>query len=166
MKGFIASALAFVILSCSSALAQDIKPLGAFQNWSAWSSYENNTKVCYIYSDADTMKPENLDHGRVNFAIRHNRRSANGTEASLSAGYDFAPEAIRVSVDGTEFTMLPRGHYAWLRREEREREFMEALRKGSVMTVEAKSRRGNQTTYTFSLKGVSSALQRAARACR
>ncbi|MBZ6077878.1 invasion associated locus B family protein [Microvirga puerhi] len=155
-----------VILGSSSVLAQDIKPLGTFQNWSAWSSYEGKTKVCYIYSDADTMKPENLDHGRVSFAVRHHRQGASETEASLRAGYEFAPEAIRVSVDETNFSMLPRGQYAWLRREEREGEFMEALRKGRTMTVEARSQRGNQTTYTFSLKGVTAAIKRAAQACR
>jgi hypothetical protein len=166
MKRSFAPALALVVMTCSNVFAQDIKPLGTFQSWSAWTSYEGKTKVCYIYAEAETLKPENLDHGRVSVAVRHRRQGASETEASLRAGYEFAPEAIRVSVDGTAFVMLPRGHYAWLRREEREGEFMEALRKGRSMTVEAMSRRGNRTSYSFSLKGVSAAMKKAVRACR
>ncbi|WP_371681994.1 invasion associated locus B family protein [Microvirga sp. 17 mud 1-3] len=166
MKRSTLSALFFLVASCSSVLAQEIKPLGTFENWSAWSSYEGKTRVCYIYAEAQTMKPENLDHGRVSFAIRHRRQGPSETEASLRAGYDFGAEAIKVSVDGTAFTMLPRGAYAWLRREEREGEFMAALQKGKLMTVEALSSRGNRTEYTFSLKGVTAAMRKATRSCR
>ncbi|MGO4571622.1 hypothetical protein [Microvirga sp. 2TAF3] len=102
----------------------------------------------------------------MSFAIRHRNHAKASSEASLRTGYDFAPEAIRVFVDDTPFTMIPRGHYAWLRREEREGEFMAALMKGRIMTVEAVSKRGNRTSYTFSLKGVTAAMRRAGRECR
>src|SRR5689334_12506506 len=94
-------AFALVGLSCHSVLAQDIKSLGTFESWSAWSSYDGKGKVCYIYAEPETKKPERLDHGRVGFAVRHRNNAASRTEASLRTGYDFAPQAIRVSVDGT-----------------------------------------------------------------
>lgn len=166
MKRAIVSASAIVAISGTCAFAQDIKSLGTFESWSAWSSYEGKTRVCYIYAETTTAKPENLDHGRVSFAIRHRRGGNASSEASLRAGYDFAPEAIKVSVDGAPFMMLPRGQYAWLRREEREGEFKDALMKGKTLSVEAASARGNKTSYTFSLRGVTAAMRASARACR
>ena len=88
------------------------------------------------------------------------------TEASLQVGYEFAPTTIRIVVDGKRFSMIPRGNYAWLRRTEREAEFARALEDGRVAIVEATSRRGNKTTYSFPLKGFTAVMRKARRGCR
>ena len=62
--------------------------------------------------------------------------------------------------------MIPRGNHAWLRRTERETEFVRALEKGRVAVVEATSKRGNKTTYTFPLKGFTAVMKKARQACR
>ncbi|MBJ6124311.1 invasion associated locus B family protein [Microvirga splendida] len=135
-------------------------------SWSAWKGYEDKSTICYVFSDASSKKPEHLDHGRVSLFVRRLKSGQTRTEASLQAGYRFAPAAIRIAVDGKSFTMIPRGNYAWLRRAEREAEFAHALEKGRVATVEATSRRGNRTTYTFSLKGFTAAMKSTRKGCR
>lgn len=158
-------AVAFIAISSSCALAQTPRPLGAYKSWTAWTFQENQSKVCYIYSDASSKKPAALDHGRVGFSVRRLKNGKTRTEASLQTGYEFAPRPIKVSVDGKSFTMIPRGKHAWLRREEREGEFLRAITKGRDMTVEAVSRRGNKTNYRFSLAGVTAAMRKARQAC-
>lgn len=162
----ISTAVAIVVLSSSCAWAQAPRMLGSSGNWSAWKVYENKSAACYVFSDASEKKPEHLDHGRVSLFVRHLTRGKVRSEASLQAGYKLAPEAIRITVDDKRFTMLSRGNYAWLRGTERELEFVRALEKGRTATVEATSQRGNRTTYGFSLKGFTSAMKKARRACR
>jgi hypothetical protein len=160
-----ALAFAFVALTGSGAFAQTPRLLASHESWSAWTFQENKSKVCYVYADAVSKKPEALDHGRVGFSVRRIRNGKIRTEAGLLAGYEFAPREIRVAVDGKRFRMIPRGRHAWLRREEREGEFVRALATGRAMTVQAFSKRGNKTSYSFSLKGVTAAMRAARRAC-
>jgi hypothetical protein len=140
--------------------------IGSRDSWSAWKVYEKKSAICYVYSDAVSKKPEHLDHGRVSLFVRRLKRGKIRTEASLQVGYEFAPTAIRIVVDDKHFTMIPRGSYAWLRRTEREAEFARALEKGRMATVEAISRRGNKTTYSFPLKGFTAVMKKARRECR
>lgn len=159
-------AFAIVALSASCAFAQTPRLLGSHDSWSAWTFQENKSKICYIYADADSKKPENLDHGRVGFSIRNVERGNSQTEAGFLSGYELAPQAIQVTIDGKRFTMIPRGKHAWLRREEREGEFLQSLMRGRMMTVEAVSKRGNKTSYRFSLAGATKAIRQARRSCR
>ncbi|HZH52818.1 MAG TPA: invasion associated locus B family protein [Microvirga sp.] len=159
-------AFAVVALSAGCAFAQTPRLLGSYDSWSAWTFRENKSNVCYVYTDADTKKPETLDHGRVGFSIRNLERGRSRTEAGFLSGYELAPQPIRVVVDGKRFTMIPRGRHAWLRREEREGEFLQALMRGRTMTVEAVSRRGNKTSYRFSLAGATKAVRKARQSCR
>lgn len=159
-------ALAFVILSSSCAMAQTPRLLGTYESWSAWRFTENKSEVCYTFSDAVVKQPGHLDHGRVSFFVRRLKSGKTRTEASLQTGYTFAPNAIRVTVGGKSFTMIPRGKSAWLRRAEREEEFVRALSRGRSMVVEATSRRGNKTKYDFSLKGFTAAMRKVRQGCR
>ena len=162
----LSTAVAFVVLSTTCALAQAPRMIGSRDSWSAWKAYENKSAICYVYSDALSKQPEHLDHGRVSLFVRRLRSSKIRTEASLQVGYEFAPTAIRIAVDGKRFTMIPRGSYAWLRRTEREAEFARALEKGRMATIEATSRRGNRTSYSFPLKGFTAVMKKARQGCR
>jgi Invasion associated locus B (IalB) protein len=135
-------------------------------SWSAWKDYANKSAVCYVYSDASSKKPERLDHGRVTLFLRRLNSGKIRTEASLHVGYELAPTVIRIAVDGKRFTMIPRGNNAWLRRTERESEFARALEKGRTAIVEATSKRGNKTTYSFPLKGFTAVMKKARQGCR
>lgn len=161
----IRTAFALVVLSTSCAMAQTPKLLGSFENWSAWSFRDNKGKACYIYAEAVTRTPANLDHGRVGLFVRRLRNGAPRTEASFQTGYQFAPVVVTAAVDGKRFAMLPWGRNAWLRRSSREEEFVQAIERGRRLTVEAVSKRGNRTHYTFSLKGVSAAMRKIRREC-
>jgi hypothetical protein len=162
----LSTAVAFVVLSSTCALAQAPRMIGSSDSWSAWKVYENKSAICYVYSDALSEKPEHLDHGRVSLFVRRLKSGKVRTEASLQVGYEFAPTAIRIAVDGKRFTMIPRGSHAWLRRTEREAEFARALENGRMATVEATSSRGNKTTYSFPLKGFTAVMKKARQGCR
>jgi hypothetical protein len=158
-------AIAFIIVSGSTAFSQTPRKLGSNGHWSTWTFQEDRSKVCYVYSEAAVKSPEALNHGRVGFSVRRLNDRKNRTEAGLQAGYDFAPKVIHVGVGSKRFAMIPRGSNAWLRREEREGEFVRALTKGRIMTIEARSKRGNVTRYRFSLDGFTAAMRRARKAC-
>src|SRR4026208_2087057 len=100
-------AVAFVVLTTTCALARAPRVIGTSDSRSAWRSDQNKSAACYVYTDASSMKPEHLDHGRVTLFVRLLNRGKVRTEASLQVGYEFAPSAIRIAVDGKRFTMIP-----------------------------------------------------------
>jgi invasion protein IalB len=66
---------------------------------------------------------------------------------------------VQVTVGDKSFSMFTRGKSAWLENAAEEPQLIAAMKAGSDMTVAAKSGRGNDTKYTFSLKGVTAALE-------
>ena len=57
--------------------------------------------------------------------------------------------------------------FATVRRsKDAEAEFTRALEKGRMATIEATSRRGNKTIYSFPLKGFTAVMKKARQGCR
>jgi hypothetical protein len=55
--------------------------------------------------------------------------------------------------------MFTRGDSAWLENPAEESAVVESMRTGKSMSVTAYSRRGTQTSYTYSLSGVTASLK-------
>ena len=159
----VALTLAFV-LTGGTAIAAVPKSAGTFNDWSAWVYQENGRKNCYIYSAASKQAPARLNHGDVSFFVRSVPRT--GTEANFTVGYDFAPgSTVRAEIGAATFEMMTRGDNAWLVAAEKEKELLAAMRGGDEMQLHARSRRGNETSYSFSRDGVTAALRQMQKDC-
>lgn len=69
---------------------------------------------------------------------------------------------VQVSVGDNTFKMFVEDKAAWVSDAALEPELVDALRSGSQMLLHATSARGTRTTYTYSLTGVTAALERVA----
>ena len=169
---FLTAALA--LTACSGALAQGAaKPslVGTFSDWTMWSysgSYNGSGdgKVCYIYAEPEKMQPDKLDHGRVSFSVTVSPSQGVGNEANFVAGYALKEQSpVTVDIDGKKFTMFTQGDSAWLVNKDDEAQLLAAMKNGKTMVVKATSRRGNQTTYNYSLSGVTAASDKMIAEC-
>ncbi|MCU4181225.1 invasion associated locus B family protein [Bosea sp. BH3] len=151
------STAALALLTASAAQAVTAKSLGQFNDWSAVTYEKGDTQRCFIMSAPSTMEPSSLRHGEVFFFTQTGGSDSN-TESSFQTGYDFATNSVvTITIGDDSFRMLTEGSNAWLEQLEREPALFAAMRAGSNMTLEARSARGNVTTYTFSLAGVTAA---------
>ena len=81
-------------------------------------------------------------------------------EPQFIAGYEFQKNSkATVTIDNKSFSMFTRGKSAWVENAAEEPVLIAAMKTGKDMKVTAKSGRGNPTSYVFSLKGISAALQ-------
>lgn len=166
---------AAIVLNLSSgALAQGAaKPtlVGTFQSWSTWS-YSGNwgsgaSKICFIYAEPEKMQPPRLDHGRISFSITSNPGAGGQIEANFIAGYPLKEQSsVTVEIDGKRFEMFTQGDSAWLAKKEDEPALLAAMKAGKAMVVSAESRRGNETTYNYSLSGVTAASEKMQAECQ
>ena len=84
----------------------------------------------------------------------------------FTGGYPFAPgSTVNMNVSGTTFELFTEGEYAWPATPEDDAKVVAAMKRGSDAVLKASSGRGNITTDTFSLSGVTAAVEEAANRC-
>jgi len=161
MRPFIALATSlFLVASAAPSLAQSATKIGQHNAWGTYSYQANTGKVCYVLTVPTDKQPTNLDHGDIFFFVSQRPGQSVSYEPRFIASYDFqANSKVTVTVGNKNFTMFTRGKSAWVENAAEEPLLIAAMKGGADMKVAAKSGRGNPTEYTFSLKGISAALQ-------
>lgn len=153
------SAIAVIAASVAAAGAQTPTRMDQFNAWGAYSYDSSDGKVCYVLSVPTTSKPSNVDHGDNFFLISQRPGQNVSYEPQAMMGYSLQESSkVEVSVDGTDFTFFTRGNSAWVENAAKEPELVAAMRAGANMTVSATSSRGTNTSYSYSLSGVTAAL--------
>lgn len=167
MRPFIALASSlFLVASAAPSLAQSATKIGQHNAWGTYSYQANTGKVCYVLTVPTDKQPATLDHGDIFFFVSQRPGQSVSYEPQFIASYDLqANSKVTVSVGDKSFTMFTRGKSAWVENAAEEPLLIAAMKGGADMKVSAKSGRGNPTNYTFSLKGISAALQSIA-ACK
>ena len=167
MKTRILLSAALFAASVGAALAQTPSSLGKFNDWSAWSYSGSKGMVCYIHSAPSALIPSSLDHGEVSFFIRTSPAEGISNEANFVVGYPFKERSpVIVDIDGQKFEMFTQADSAWLLNAAEEPKLLAAMKAGRKMTVSGTSRRGNKTTYNYSLSGVTAASDKIVSECK
>jgi hypothetical protein len=158
----LAAIASFAAVSTGAASAQSSGRTGQFDAWGTYVYQTGGKKTCYILAAPipKSAKPETLDHGDNYFLVSQKPGENVSYEPQFIAGYNMQENGkVVVTIDGKAFPMFIRGKSAWLENAAEEPALVAAMRNGKAMSVAAKSGRGNPTSYDFSLKGVTKALQ-------
>lgn len=161
----LAGAVAAAGLGLYAGGAMAATSLGVFDNWTAWTDNDGSGKICYISATPQRSEPTNVNRGAIHFLVTI--RPTNRNEVATIVGYpihETNPNAS-ASVDGRSYPMVTQGESAWLASIEDEPGFVGAMRAGATLVVRATSQRGTNTVDTYSLVGVTAALNRAAEEC-
>ena len=71
----------------------------------------------------------------------------------------------KAEIGNTTFDLICKGANAWVKNAAREGEFIEAMKRGSKLVIKASSVKGNVSTDSYSLAGLSEALARVQKDC-
>lgn len=164
-RGLAAAAMAGATVLCAAPAAFAATNLGTFDFWSAWTDTDSSGKICYVSATPQTTEPSNVNRGAIHFIVTI--RPTNPNEVATIVGYPIheTNPGASASVDGRSYPMVTQDNSAWLASIEDEPAFVQAMRAGSTMTVRATSQRGTNTIDTYSLRGVTAALNRATQEC-
>ena len=138
------------------------KQIGQHNAWGTYSATTGDAgKVCFVLTVPTDKQPASLDHGdRMFFLVSQKPGENVSFEPQFMASYNFQDNSkVTVSVGDRSFSMFTRGNSAWLENAAEDTQLVAAMRAGADMKVQAVSGRGNPTSYTFSLRGVTAALQ-------
>ncbi len=143
----------------SPAWTQTPNRLQQFEAWGAYSYKSPENTICYILSVPLKALPTTVKHGDNFFLVTKRSNSPVLFEPQFMAGYKLKEGSkVTVTIGDKDFDFFTKDSSAWLTSSGMEKQLVAAMRSGANMTVKATSKRGTHTTYTYSLKGVTAAL--------
>lgn len=163
----LAAALTATAAISASAEAAEPKQVATYRDWMVFTYDTGSDLICYAVTGPQDVSPTGANHGDVFFSVASWRSGAASNQPSFMAGYQLqsgSEPTVRVGSDRWEmFSSEKEGFVESERQEER---LIDAMRRGREMRVSATSARSTSTNYTFSLLGISKALERVEDACR
>jgi hypothetical protein len=143
--------------------------LGMFGDWGAYTAAPGGKKVCFALAKPANSQTNPPGRPRDPAFLFISSRPAEKVkdEISIIIGYGFKPNSdATLEIGGANYAMYTQNDGAWVKNAAEESRLVDAMRKGSDVTVKGTSARGTATVDVFSLKGLSQALDRVGQECR
>lgn len=153
-------ALIFGVLAAfpTLGLAQSVRLLGDFRDWSAYATSDSAGKICFVLSKPAATEPEPDGYGQAYLYLTHRPAERVRNELNLIAGYGFSPDSeAELQVGGARFTLFTSDDAAWLLDPNEAQDVAGSMRAGTSMVIEGTNERGIKIRQTFSLSGVTAA---------
>ncbi len=166
-----AGLLAAALVPTAAIAREQPKSIGSFQAWAAYTIGPPQKRTCYIVGRPVRSEPE-VKRGDVYILISDQVGDKAMNQISVNAGYPYRKDSkVAVAIGSATFTLatVDKPGYqdtAWALDDQTRTGLIAAMRKGSSMTVKGEPARGVGTTDTYSLDGITKALQTIAHACR
>ena len=147
--------------------AQAAKLIKKIKDWTIYEHKSGNDRLCFITSRPKKMRPKKVIRGDVMFYVSTWPGQGVYNEVSVKMGYHLAPDSTpEVKIDKKSFKMSINKDRGYINSAEQERAFVAAMRRGTTMSVYGLSKRGTKTTDTYSLSGVTKALNTLSQMCK
>jgi hypothetical protein len=158
--------LTILVLTPAIAKASEPRLIGTFGDWRAFSFTENGNKVCYMASQPKTAVGNYTRRGDIFALITHRPAEKTRDVFSYITGYPYKENSeVTVQANSRTFKLFTQDETAWAVDEASDRALTNAIRAGSKMVVKGVSKRGTNTTDTFSLRGSGKAYEKITSEC-
>lgn len=157
--------LAGAIAAPLAAAADPAVEAGRFGAW-VLSVAQGEPKICYVATQPTAREPAGANRGKVLLYVSAWPKDGVKSEVSVKLGYPVkAATPVTAAIGKDQFTLFPKEERAFVENPTDELKLLEAMKKGSKLVVKATSEKGTATTDTYSLSGLSQALQALATTC-
>lgn len=139
---------------------------GTFGDWVVHKNTGDGAKVCFAASQPTAKEPVGANRSKIVLYISAWPKEGVKSEVSIKLGYPVNPDRpVAATIGADEFELFADEDRAYVADATAELKLVDAMRKGSTMVVKATSTRGTLTTDTYSLNGLSRALEAVATEC-
>jgi Invasion associated locus B (IalB) protein len=143
--------------------------IGQFGTWGAYSATPNGKKVCFALAKPSSSKtnPPNRPRDPAYAFVSTRPAEKVFNEVSVMIGYALKPGSeSTLEVGGATYAMYTQGDGLWIKNAAEEERMVDAMRKAPDVVIKGVSAKGTESTDTFSLKGLSQALDKLAQDCK
>ena len=157
-RALAAIATVTVPMLAGAAMAQSVKLLGEFRDWTAYTATESTGPVCFALSKPTEITPSPDDFTEAWLYLTNRPSESVRNELNVVAGFIFAADTpATATVGGETFELFTDKDAAWLLDPNQNDNLAGALRAGSSVVIEGTSDKGIRITETFSLSGATAA---------
>lgn len=142
--------------------------LGQFDAWGSYAAAPGGKKVCFALAKPSSAQtnPPNRPRDPIYLFVSSRPAEKVKDEVSVFFGYGFKPNTdASIEVGGAQYAMYTQGDGGWIKNAAEEGKLVEAMRRAADLTIKGVSGRGTTSTDSYSLKGISQALDRANQEC-
>ena len=152
-------------------IAGPAKPtlLGQYGEWGAYTATPGGRKLCFAIAKPTVAETKPPDRPRNQPYMFISTRPADKVtnEVSVMVGYPFKTGSeATAEVGGTTFQLYTQNDGAWIKNAAEEAHMIDAMRAGDNAVVKGTSAKGTESIDTYSLKGLTEALDRVAQECK
>jgi len=143
--------------------------LGTYGDWGAYTASPAGKKVCFALAKPANSQTTPAGRPRDPAFLFVSSRPAEKVkdEVSIIIGYGFKPNSdATLEMGGATYAMYTQNDGAWVKNAAEETRLVDAMRKGTDLTIKGTSARGTATSDVFSLKGLAQALDKVGQECR
>lgn len=143
--------------------------LGMYGEWGAYTASPGGRKICFALAKPTNSEstPPNRSRDPAYMFVSSRPAEKVKDEVSVLIGYGFKPNTdATLEIAGASYPMYTQSDGAWLKNAAEESRLVDAMRKGSDVTVKGVSARGTATRDVFSLKGLAQALDKVGAECQ
>jgi invasion protein IalB len=153
-------------LTAQMAAAQGALLIEKYGDWSFFKASAEAQPICFIASAPKESDPAGAKRDAVLFYVSAWPKEGVKSEVSIKLGYP-AKKASEgtVTVGKDTFKVFTKDERAFVADPTLELKLIEAMKKAPKLVVQATSERGTTTSDTYSLNGLTQALQAVTQAC-
>jgi hypothetical protein len=155
----------------AAAAPNDTQPtlLGQYGDWGAYYATPGGKKVCFSIAKpkSSLTNPAGRKRDQAWLFVANRPAENVHNEVSVIIGYPFKPQAeATAEIGSAKFAMYTLNDGAWIKNVAEEARMVEAMRKGSDLTIKGMSGHGTESTDQYALKGLSQAIDKADQECK
>jgi hypothetical protein len=148
-----------------------VKPtlLGQYGEWGAYTASPGGKKLCFAIAKPTSAEtnPANRPRNPVYMFVSTRPADKVVNEVSIITGYPFKPGSeASAAVGSTTYALYTQQDGAWIKNAAEEAQMVDAMRAGQTAVVKGTSAKGTESTDSYSLKGLSQALDRVGQECK
>jgi hypothetical protein len=160
-----------VLAVATPALADNPTTLGSYKFWTAMTVGAGDNKSCYAIASPQSVLPVKAKRDPIGFLVTDWPARHAKAEPEVNPGYQYkdgSTVTVQVGADKYDFfTKNDDGQGgAWMKDPKDEARLISAMRSNGQMIVTGVSKRGTMTHDTYSLAGVSDAIDKIHAECK
>jgi hypothetical protein len=147
---------------------EPVKPvqIATYGDWGAFLAEAGKEKTCYALAKPRERTPASLKRDPAYIFISSRPGENIRNEVSVIMGFKMKDGGdAEAEVGPANFELISKGTNAWVKNPAKETELIDAMKKGAKLTIKAASIKGNMTVDSYSLSGLSQALDRVKKEC-
>lgn len=168
-RGFVVLAFLLAVgLFASGGAHAKIEKLESFTDWQVYKQDTGKERVCYISSVPKNLrgKYERANRGETRVFVSHGPGKGERNVVSVVAGYSYKKQSdVAFEIDKKSSKLFTLDDHAWANGPNDDQRIIQAMKRGSKLTVTGTSSRGNKTIDDYSLSGFTKAKAFMDKAC-